>query len=93
MRFVAMISGLVVLSSCRKHTRGYDNRSLDSSPIIISDGSIHLKHAKRFHVDGPQDAHVTLQGYRPDKLGYQCDPDPHDQTRPRGVAAAIPRFT
>jgi hypothetical protein len=49
----------------------------DSSPIIISDGSIDLKHYKPnryFSNKQPKDADVAFPSYSPSSIGFLCDP-------------------
>jgi hypothetical protein len=73
---------LLLLSSC-----GNRLKTVDSSPIIISDGSIVIRHAKRFR-DHFQDNHpkkdetIKAANYQPIALGYQCDPSGKPENTP-----------
>jgi hypothetical protein len=83
MRTITPICALLLLTSCNKTTEQavpplhiYSNPD-DSSPIIISDGSIQVQHYKtgsHFRIHGPKHADLKLAAYQLTVLGYGCDP-------------------
>jgi hypothetical protein len=79
-----------MLSSCGGGPKSQESvilgQSDDSSPIIVSDGSIHVKHgkAKRDHfTDKNPKKHEEIKEahYQPKAFGYKCDPS-YDSTAP-----------
>jgi hypothetical protein len=73
---------LLLLLSCG-HKGGID--SGDSSPIIISDGSTHVKHGKLnqdFSVKQPTHAEIQIATYAPTAVGFLCDPSAYPSTYP-----------
>jgi hypothetical protein len=87
MRILTPICALLLLTACTEQkTPVHDGDSVrpfgggsadDSSPIIISDGSISIRHSKNgkldhFRVHGPQHASVKQAGYQPYYLGWGC---------------------
>lgn len=78
MRTLIPICAALVLHSCQL---GFDKGKVgtssgDNSPIIIADGTVHLKQARNFRVHGPMNASVKETGHKPQLLGYQCSANP-----------------
>ncbi len=74
-RITAACALLLLLSSCEDEVI----QTNDSSPIIISDGSIVIRHAKRrrnhFQDKHPKkDETIKAGNHQPLAIGYQCDP-------------------
>ncbi len=102
MRTIGLICGLVMLVGCQQATeeakktaeaqKGPKGPTIppltndDSSPIIISDGSVKMNQKDHFRIhrkkDGPSGpsgpgapaASIKLGGHAPTTVGYQCDP-------------------
>jgi len=50
----------------------------DNSPILIGDGSVHIKHGKaaRSHFKSTTGLQIQEQYYQAQGIGYLCDPSP-----------------
>jgi hypothetical protein len=82
MRIITLVCGLLLLASCREATMSGGG---DSSPIIISDGSISVKLAKPnadFSVKQAKHGEIEIVNHAPTALGYLCDPS----SKPVGTA-------
>ena len=85
MRTIPLFGALLLLSSCgNKEKIKILNGADDSSPIIISDGSILFSHEKagRDHLKNIQarTADVRAKRYQPIAIGYLCDPSANECT-------------
>jgi hypothetical protein len=77
-KFIATGS-LLLLVSCQHKVKFHHPTGADSYPIIISDGSTVIRHAKpgrdHFTEKHPRKDEVIKAGrYRPVAIGYHCDP-------------------
>jgi hypothetical protein len=82
MKKITVTCALLLLVSC-KHTMDITPTSGDSSPIIISDGSIHLKHGKpdrEFSKRNKKSAEISFANYTPRAVGFLCDPSAYQPT-------------
>jgi hypothetical protein len=85
MRTFTLICSLLLLASCNPQPKPlapaadrvhiWSNPD-DSSPIIISDGSIHINHKGKSHfrIHTSQHASIKLALYQPYFLGFGCNP-------------------
>src|ERR1035437_3767970 len=97
MRTITLICALLLLASCggspeaqkrQEPTKKDDlhaTSNADSSPIIISDGSIHIKHRKpnrdHFTDKNPKKREEIKEAhYQPTAFGYKCDPSSDKNT-------------
>jgi hypothetical protein len=71
MKKITVTCALLLLSSCGNQVGTVAG---DSSPIIISDGSVKLNQPDHFRVHGAKRASVRLGNHKPTFLGFQCDP-------------------
>lgn len=69
---------LLLLTACPPETQVQPVANNDSSPIIIADGSIHVKHKKsgRDHFQAKTSTSVNIQAnnYFPKSIGFLCEP-------------------
>ena len=89
MRTITLICALLLLASCggspeaqkrqepAKKDDFHATSNADSSPIIISDGSIRITHKNpdqdHFRVRGQKHAVIKLQNHQPYTVGYRCN--------------------
>ncbi|PWU08117.1 MAG: hypothetical protein C5B51_08430 [Terriglobia bacterium] len=72
MRKSIVVFAIVLLTTCNKSKVIISN---DSSPILISDGSVHLNQKYYFRVHSGTSASIRLLHFKPGLLGYQCSPE------------------
>ena len=107
MRTTTLICALLLLTSCNEKKPEVQKSSGqapaavkfpppgndDSSPIVVADGSTHVKHGKKnrdhFQRQGPKSYLITAPHYRPDAVGYLCDAS---FDAPAIDSAAIPKM-
>jgi hypothetical protein len=91
MRTLTLICAVLLIASCGKPPDNpapgpspaarfpFGGGGVDSSPIIISDGSIKVSHSEAgsyFSVLGPGSAFLKLANHEPNTLGFGCNPSP-----------------
>ena len=83
MRIVA-ICALLLLASCggpkepgkvQPAVHMYGNGD-DGSPIVVADGSLHVRSKQEFHLHGTKHASVKRTDFQPENVGFLCDPTP-----------------
>src|ERR1035437_238592 len=107
MRTTTLICAVLLLASCGPKPEPpkspeQDKKAViltppqdDSSPIIISDGSIHIRHGKprdHFRNKRPKSADIRATHYEPAAFGYGCDPSPDAQACNTPPAACAAQF-
>src|SRR6266404_6371083 len=67
-----LVCSLFLFAACQQKLGTVSN---DSSPIIISDGSVKLNQPDHFRVHGTKRASIKIANHKPTLLGFQCDPN------------------